>query len=125
MADAATDTSRRKSIADEAAVSYFRQAAEEARLIAETLTDTAPGYANVLRTPKVPEKKASAIAEEYREVLKPFADVDELHDALKQMNVNKTGRTIALEHLLNLPRRYLSGFLTITDLVFAGEAPSR
>ena len=54
---------------------------------------------------------------------KLFADIDELHDALQQINANKTGRTIALEHLLNLPRRYLRGFLTITHLVFAGEAP--
>ena len=43
-----------QSLADEAAVSYFQRAAEEARLIAETLTDTRPGYAAVLRTPKVP-----------------------------------------------------------------------
>ena len=79
----------------------------------------------MLRTPKAPAAEASAIAEEYRDVLKPFADIDELHDALQQMNANKTGRTIALEHLLNLPRRYLSGFLTITHLVFAGEAPEQ
>ena len=85
-----------QSLADEAAVSYFQRAAEEARLIASTLTDTLPAYADVLRTPKAPEAEASAIAEEYRQVLKPFADVDELLDAFQRMNANKTGRTIAL-----------------------------
>ena len=52
-----------QSLADEAAVSYFQRAAEEARLIAETLMSTLPGYAVVLRTPKVPEARRTTANE--------------------------------------------------------------
>ena len=55
-----------QSLADEAAVSYFQRGAEEARLIAEMLTSTLPGYTAVLRTRKAPAAEASTIAEEYR-----------------------------------------------------------
>ena len=106
-------------------MSYLRRAADEATLLAATLRADLPLYASVVRTPKVEPSDASAVAQEFRETLLPFASTAELHAALRLMNTSKTGRSVALEHLLHLPLEHLGGVLVITDLAFAGEASAR
>ena len=48
---------------------------------------------------------------------------DELRAALASMPTGKTGRSVAVEHLLHLPSDYLEPWLLVTDMIFAGDAP--
>ena len=112
-------------LADAQASAYLRRAAAEATLLAITLRRDLPRYASVVRTPKVSPSEAPAVAQDFRDAVRPFTSTAELHAALRHMHTSKTGRSVALEHLLHLPLEHLGGVLLITDLAFAGEASAR
>ena len=63
------------------------------------------------------------VAAGYHRVRRNYADADELRAALASMPTGKTGRSVAVEHLLHLPSDHLEPWLLVTDMIFAGDAP--
>ncbi len=91
---------------------------KETQAITQTLLQHGAGMASVLRPTKPPTPQ---ITEAYRNARRNFRNVDELREALNGMEKGKTGRTLAVEHLTELPDDMLEPWLMVTDMFFAGE----
>jgi hypothetical protein len=102
-----------------ASCGWARRMAAESKAIASALEEHASGLRDALDPVREP---SVAIDAAYREARRNFADVDEVRDALKAMDVGKTGRSLAVEHLVSLPDEQLRPWLTVTEMVYAGEA---
>ena len=62
--------------------------------------------------------------EEFRQVFKPIARVQELRAELQQATKGTTGRLTTIEELIALPDDILRNVLAICNLLLAGECPA-
>ena len=106
-------------VAETVLCGWLKQVQAETAAMADALQDHGPGLWDTLK-PKATEDPA--LQEAYRQSRRNFANVDELREAINKMTKGKTGRSLAVEHLLGLEDEELRQWLTITAMIFAGEA---
>ena len=72
-------------------------------------------------TPASHGAPTEALHAAYRATQANFASVAELRAALQRMSKGKTGRSLAVKHLLALEDEHLRPWLDVTGMLFAGE----
>ena len=82
-------------------------------------------HAEEFRRALQPRKSSTVQEAAWRDARKNFESVGELRAALATMDKGKTGRCLAVEQLLEVDDHVLAPWLSITELIFAGEAPDR
>ena len=107
--------------ASQAMGNWLHEVADEAEAINMALSQHTSLLADVLQ-PRGRQAEDSNLREAYRQTRTNFETVKELRDALSAMDKGKTGRSLAVEHLLALDDNILEPWLLITDMFFAGEA---
>ena len=108
-------------LAEQTFALFFTRVSREAGDVADSLRQHALPMAEVLSHCKVPSHARAAVQEEYRHAIRRYQDVSELHTALNAAARGHSGRMLAVEHLLHLPRERLRDWLPVTDMIFAGE----